>query len=186
MWQSPVDYWEIWECSWILPSMSWPTRPHFNRKCISLVWLLGLILLCVLELTFVDNFDVLCLYSLNVISYHCGHLKSCFPFQNVIDQKPYPDDDSLVEVKFATTPIMSTYLVAFVIGEYDFVESQSADGITVRVYTPIGKAEQGKFALEVSFSLCLLVKYQPELFWWLTSDIWLSLTSRSITVAHKI
>lgn len=44
---------------------------------------------------------------------------------------------------------MSTYLVAFVIGEYDFVESQSSDGVTVRVYTPVGKAEQGKFALEV-------------------------------------
>lgn len=70
-------------------------------------------------------------------------------FQNVIDRKPYPDDENLVEVKFATTPIMSTYLVAFVIGEYDFVESQSSDGITVRVYTPVGKAEQGKFALEV-------------------------------------
>lgn len=72
------------------------------------------------------------------------------PSQNVIDRKPYPDDENLVEVKFATTPIMSTYLVAFVIGEYDFVESQSSDGITVRVYTPVGKAEQGKFALEVS------------------------------------
>uniref|UniRef100_A0A667ZW01 Aminopeptidase n=1 Tax=Myripristis murdjan TaxID=586833 RepID=A0A667ZW01_9TELE len=69
---------------------------------------------------------------------------------NVIDRKPYPDDENLVEVKFATTPIMSTYLVAFVIGEYDFVESQSSDGVTVRVYTPIGKAEQGKFALEVA------------------------------------
>lgn len=69
--------------------------------------------------------------------------------QNVIDRKPYPEDDSLVEVKFATSPIMSTYLVAFVIGEYDFVESQSSDGVTVRVYTPVGKAEQGKFALEV-------------------------------------
>ncbi|XP_048104877.1 puromycin-sensitive aminopeptidase [Alosa alosa] len=69
---------------------------------------------------------------------------------NVIDRKPYPEDDSLVEVKFATTPIMSTYLVAFVIGEYDFVESQSSDGIMVRVYTPVGKAEQGKFALEVA------------------------------------
>ncbi len=44
---------------------------------------------------------------------------------------------------------MSTYLVAFVIGEYDYVESQSSDGVTVRVYTPVGKAEQGKFALEV-------------------------------------
>lgn len=69
--------------------------------------------------------------------------------QNVIDRKPYPEDEGLVEVKFGTTPIMSTYLVAFVIGEYDFVESLSSDGVTVRVYTPIGKAEQGKFALEV-------------------------------------
>ncbi|XP_012990861.1 puromycin-sensitive aminopeptidase isoform X2 [Esox lucius] len=69
---------------------------------------------------------------------------------NVLDRKPYPEDDSLVEVKFATTPIMSTYLVAFVIGEYDFVEAQSSDGVTVRVYTPTGKAEQGKFALEVA------------------------------------
>uniref|UniRef100_A0AAR2LC29 Aminopeptidase n=1 Tax=Pygocentrus nattereri TaxID=42514 RepID=A0AAR2LC29_PYGNA len=69
---------------------------------------------------------------------------------NVIDRKPYPEDDSLVEVKFATTPIMSTYLVAIVIGEYDFVEGQTSDGVTVRVYTPVGKAEQGKFALEVA------------------------------------
>uniref|UniRef100_A0A3B4XSZ7 Aminopeptidase n=1 Tax=Seriola lalandi dorsalis TaxID=1841481 RepID=A0A3B4XSZ7_SERLL len=69
---------------------------------------------------------------------------------NVIDRKPYPEDENLVEVKFATTPIMSTYLVAFVIGEYDYVESQSSDGVTVRVYTPVGKAEQGKFALEVA------------------------------------
>ena len=71
------------------------------------------------------------------------------PTQNVIDRKPYPEDAGLVEVKFATTPIMSTYLVAFVIGEYDFVEGQSSDGVLVRVYTPLGKAEQGKFALEV-------------------------------------
>uniref|UniRef100_A0A8C7YTA0 Puromycin-sensitive aminopeptidase n=1 Tax=Oryzias sinensis TaxID=183150 RepID=A0A8C7YTA0_9TELE len=69
---------------------------------------------------------------------------------NVIERKPHPDDENLVEVKFATTPIMSTYLVAFVIGEYDHVESQSSDGVTVRVYTPVGKAEQGKFALEVA------------------------------------
>uniref|UniRef100_A0A8B9NU40 Aminopeptidase n=1 Tax=Apteryx owenii TaxID=8824 RepID=A0A8B9NU40_APTOW len=69
---------------------------------------------------------------------------------NVIDRKPYPDDENLVEVKFARTPIMSTYLVAFVVGEYDFVETRSLDGVLVRVYTPVGKAEQGKFALEVA------------------------------------
>ncbi|KAG2460657.1 PSA aminopeptidase, partial [Polypterus senegalus] len=69
---------------------------------------------------------------------------------NVIDRKPYVEDDSLVEVKFARTPIMSTYLVAFVVGEYDFVEGKSSDGVLVRVYTPVGKAEQGRFALEVA------------------------------------
>lgn len=81
--------------------------------------------------------------TLTVTHPHLHHL------QNVIDRKPCPEDESLVEVKFASTPVMSTYLVAFVIGEYDYVESQSSDGITVRVYTPVGKAEQGKFALEV-------------------------------------
>lgn len=55
-----------------------------------------------------------------------------------------------MEVKFARTPVMSTYLVAFVVGEYDFVEARSLDGVLVRVYTPVGKAEQGKFALEVN------------------------------------
>lgn len=56
-----------------------------------------------------------------------------------------------MEVKFAfSTPVMSTYLVAFVVGEYDFVETRSKDGVCVRVYTPVGKAEQGKFALEVN------------------------------------
>ncbi|KAG8446884.1 hypothetical protein GDO86_014366 [Hymenochirus boettgeri] len=69
---------------------------------------------------------------------------------NLIERKPYPDDESLVEVKFARSPIMPTYLVAFVVGEYDFVETRSSDGVLVRVYTPVGKAEQGKFALEVA------------------------------------
>ena len=45
---------------------------------------------------------------------------------------------------------MSTYLVAFVVGEFDYVEGKDANGVTVRVYTPRGKAHQGKFALEVS------------------------------------
>uniref|UniRef100_A0A4W3J228 Aminopeptidase n=1 Tax=Callorhinchus milii TaxID=7868 RepID=A0A4W3J228_CALMI len=69
---------------------------------------------------------------------------------NVTERKPNPDDENMVEVQFAKTPIMSTYLVAFVVGEYDFVESRSSDGILIRVYTPAGKSEQGKFALEVA------------------------------------
>ena len=45
---------------------------------------------------------------------------------------------------------MPTYLLAYVIGEYDFVEKRDSDGVLVRVYTPVGKKEQGNFALDVS------------------------------------
>ena len=45
---------------------------------------------------------------------------------------------------------MSTYLLAFIVGEFDFVEGKDANGITIRVYTPTGKAEHGRFALDVS------------------------------------
>ncbi len=45
---------------------------------------------------------------------------------------------------------MSTYLVAVVVGEYDYVEDTSNDGVLVRVYTPLGKKEQGLFALDVA------------------------------------
>ena len=45
---------------------------------------------------------------------------------------------------------MSTYLLAFIVGEFDFVEERDSNGVLVRVYTPVGKAEQGKFALDVA------------------------------------
>ncbi|XP_041473760.1 puromycin-sensitive aminopeptidase-like [Lytechinus variegatus] len=69
---------------------------------------------------------------------------------NSISDQPSPDDPSLKVVTFATSPIMSTYLLAFVVGEFDFVEGRSADGVDVRVFTPLGKEDQGRFALEVS------------------------------------
>lgn len=56
----------------------------------------------------------------------------------------------LICYDFERTPIMSTYLVAAVVGEYDYVEDRSTDGVLVRVYTPRGKKEQGRFALEVA------------------------------------
>jgi puromycin-sensitive aminopeptidase len=59
-------------------------------------------------------------------------------------------DSGLRTVKFETTPIMSTYLVALIVGEYDYVEDKSSDGVLVRVYTPVGKREQGRFALHVA------------------------------------
>jgi len=69
---------------------------------------------------------------------------------NVVEEKEHIDDPSLKVVQFAQTPIMSTYLVAFVVGEFDFVEGNDADGVKIRVFTPKGKAVQGQFALEVA------------------------------------
>ena len=54
---------------------------------------------------------------------------------------------------------MSTYLLAFIIGEYDYVEAKDADGVLVRVYTPTGKKEQGEFALQVNQDLLIFVHF---------------------------
>ncbi|XP_027041940.1 puromycin-sensitive aminopeptidase-like [Pocillopora damicornis] len=69
---------------------------------------------------------------------------------NVKEEKDHAKDTSLKVVKYARTPVMSTYLVAFVVGEFDFVEGRDANGVTIRVYTPKGREVRGQFALEVA------------------------------------
>jgi len=54
------------------------------------------------------------------------------------------------KLSFAVTPKMSTYLVAFVVGEFDVLESTTPRGTLIRVFTPVGKRDQGIFALEVA------------------------------------
>lgn len=53
-------------------------------------------------------------------------------------------------VTFQTTPVMSTYLLAFCVGEFDFIEADTPEGVTVRCWTPVGKKEQGTFALDTA------------------------------------
>jgi len=67
-------------------------------------------------------------------------------------EEDHPKDDCgcWKTVSYERTPIMSTYLLAFIVGEFDCVEGQSKDGVLVRVYTPLGKKEQGEFALDVA------------------------------------
>jgi aminopeptidase N len=50
-------------------------------------------------------------------------------------------------VRFATTPKMSSYLAALVVGNFEYIEGE-ADGVPIRVYSTPGKKEMGKFALE--------------------------------------
>ncbi|KAJ8484959.1 hypothetical protein OPV22_017444 [Ensete ventricosum] len=69
-------------------------------------------------------------------------------------------DGPVKTVSFQESPIMSTYLVAIVVGLFDCVEAPSLDGIIVRVYTQIGNLNQGKFALDVAVkALELYIKY---------------------------
>ncbi|KAF8401040.1 hypothetical protein HHK36_014343 [Tetracentron sinense] len=73
----------------------------------------------------------------------------------VIEEKP---DGHLKTVFFQESPIMSTYLVAIVVGLFDYVEDQTPDGIKVRVYCQVGKGKQGKFALDVAVRTLNLYK----------------------------
>ena len=57
--------------------------------------------------------------------------------------------DGRKKVSFEESPKMSSYLLALVVGEFDYVEDKST-AVTIRVYTPVGKSEQGLFGLEVA------------------------------------
>ncbi|KAJ9168198.1 hypothetical protein P3X46_019754 [Hevea brasiliensis] len=67
-------------------------------------------------------------------------------------------DGPLKTVSYQETTIMSTYLVAVVVGLFDYVEDHTSDGIKVRVYCQVGKANQGKFALHVAVKTLELYK----------------------------
>ncbi|CAG8468881.1 16603_t:CDS:10 [Funneliformis caledonium] len=75
--------------------------------------------------------------------------------------------DNKKEVKFNRTPIMSTYLVAFIIGDLGYVEAHTTgdhnDGkpVLVRVYAPKGDEQHGEFALNVATKV---LEYFAEVF----------------------
>lgn len=51
-------------------------------------------------------------------------------------------------IKFSPTPKMSTYLLAFIVGDFEHLESRTKNNVKVRVFTTPGKKNQAKFALE--------------------------------------
>ncbi len=68
----------------------------------------------------------------------------------IVSETPQAGGTKLV--RFAESPIMSTYLLALMVGEFECVEAE-AEGTLVRVWTTPGKKDQGRFALDVSSRL---------------------------------
>ncbi len=56
----------------------------------------------------------------------------------------------LKHVHYKISPVMPTYLVAFVVADLEYIEAKDKNGILIRVYTLPGKKEQGRFALKVA------------------------------------
>ena len=52
------------------------------------------------------------------------------------------------KVTFEVSPKMSTYLLAWAVGEFDMVQAVTKNNVAIRVFSPPGRAEQGKFALD--------------------------------------
>jgi aminopeptidase N len=51
---------------------------------------------------------------------------------------------------FNPTPIMSSYLVAFVIGNFEHISTKTTNGINLSVFAPMGKKKQLQFASSVA------------------------------------
>jgi len=64
------------------------------------------------------------------------------------------------EVRFSTSPSMSSYLVVLVAGELDSIAAEK-DGVKLRVVTTKGKAEMGRYALE---SAARILQYYNDYF----------------------
>lgn len=57
-------------------------------------------------------------------------------------------DDGRIKYVFGESPIMSTYLVAFVVGDLVATEPIDVDGVPLRIITPPGKEHLTSFALD--------------------------------------
>ena len=64
-----------------------------------------------------------------------------------------PAEGGRKALRFAESPRMSTYLLAFLVGDLASVEAEGPNGTTVRVWATRGKEQQGRFALEHSVKL---------------------------------
>ncbi|MDP4038415.1 MAG: M1 family metallopeptidase [bacterium] len=78
------------------------------------------------------------------------HNKNLMAISNTNIIKSEKLDRNIIKDYFATTPKMSTYLLAFAIGEFEQISTKTKEGIEVRVLATPGKSQLGRFALDTS------------------------------------
>ncbi len=87
--------------------------------------------------------------------------KACFKISVIVPQhltalsnmpveKTVKKTGGLKQLHYEISPVMSTYLLAIVVADLEYVEAKDKNGTLVRIYTVPGKKEQGRFALEVA------------------------------------
>ena len=81
--------------------------------------------------------------------------ESLTALSNMDVKESISESDGLKRVKFNKSPLMSTYLLAFVVGEFDYVEAFTSGEfndhpIKCRVYTLPGEKEKGRFSLDIA------------------------------------
>lgn len=79
--------------------------------------------------------------------------KNMVAISNTIEKKSSENELGLKVVEFEPTPNMSTYLLAFLVGEFESIEGKTKDGVLVRIFTTPGKKSQGKFALQTTIKM---------------------------------
>lgn len=80
---------------------------------------------------------------------------------NTIETSVVEHDGGFKTVTFSPSPKMSTYLLAYIIGEFEYIEKKTKRGVLVRVFVTHGKKKQAEFALETA-ARCL--DYYEEYF----------------------
>ena len=79
--------------------------------------------------------------------------KALTAIANTIDTHVVEHEDGYKTVTFAPTPKMATYALAFIVGEFDFLEGMTSSGVRVRVFVTPGKKSQAQFALDTAIKM---------------------------------
>lgn len=67
-----------------------------------------------------------------------------------IERQSAEDQGRNIRYEYMVTPKMSTYLLAFCVGVFDQVAGTTKNGVSIACYTPPGRSDQGRFALDVA------------------------------------